>query len=190
MFLTLRHMPGPQSFGLMLTGKNSILMLLKPYLIICLPHQVMLSRLICFVMLLMQLIWLHVKQSTTGVVIFLNGAPIKWYSKRQNTIESSTFGSEFNAIRIAAEMNDSICYKLRIFGIPIKGPTNTFCDNESVVRDSTLLRNTTLLHITRFGSVLLQCTLYSIWMWYLQLSWYADQVASSLQTYCKCMMWP
>jgi hypothetical protein len=53
-----------------------------------------------------------------------------WYAKRQNTIESSTFGSEFVALRIAYELNDALRYKLRMFGVCIDGPTNSFCDNE------------------------------------------------------------
>ena len=48
------------------------------------------------------------RRSTTGILFFLNGAPIKWYSKRQNTIESSTFGSEFVALKIAIKMNDGL----------------------------------------------------------------------------------
>lgn len=82
------------------------------------------------------------RRSTTGILFFLNGAPIKWYSKRQNTIESSTFGSEFVALKIAVEMNDGLRYKLRMFGIPIDGPTNGFCDNESVVRNTTIPEST------------------------------------------------
>mmetsp|Transcript_6957 Transcript_6957/g.15349 ORF Transcript_6957/g.15349 Transcript_6957/m.15349 type:complete len:138 (-) Transcript_6957:553-966(-) len=35
------------------------------------------------------------RRSHTGIVIFLNRAIIQIYSKRQNTVESSTFGSEF-----------------------------------------------------------------------------------------------
>jgi Reverse transcriptase (RNA-dependent DNA polymerase) len=73
------------------------------------------------------------RRSTTGFVFFLNGTPIQWYSKRQNTIESSTFGSEFVALKIATEANDALRYKLRMFGVPIDGPTNGFCDNGSVV---------------------------------------------------------
>lgn len=73
------------------------------------------------------------RRSTTGFVIFVNGTPVQWYSKQQNTIESSTFGSEFVALKIATEANDAIRYKLRMFGIPIMGPTNVFCDNKSVV---------------------------------------------------------
>ena len=41
------------------------------------------------------------RRSTTGIIFFVNGAPISWYSKMQNTIESSVFGSEFVALKIA-----------------------------------------------------------------------------------------
>ena len=44
------------------------------------------------------------RRSHTVVLIFVNRAPILWYSKRQNTVESSSFGSEFVAMRIAIEM--------------------------------------------------------------------------------------
>ena len=74
-------------------------------------------------------------RSHTGILIKLNGAPISWYSKRQNTVESSTFGSEFIALRIAAEMCQSLRYKLRMFGVPVDGPTSVFCDNQSVTNN-------------------------------------------------------
>ena len=82
------------------------------------------------------------RRSTTGIVFFVNGAPIKWYSKRQNTIESSAFGSEFVALRIAIEQNEALRYKLRMMGIPVDGPTNGFCDNQSVVTNSTVPQST------------------------------------------------
>jgi len=62
---------------------------------------------------------------------------VKWYSHRQNTIESSIFGSELVALKIAAEMNDAMCYKLRMLSILMSEPTNTFCDNNSVVLNVT-----------------------------------------------------
>ncbi len=52
-------------------------------------------------------------------------------------MESSSFGSEFVAARIAVELIEGLRYKLRMFGIPIKGPTNVFCDNQSVVSNTT-----------------------------------------------------
>ena len=78
------------------------------------------------------------RRSQTGILIYLNRAPITWYSKSQNTVESSTFGSEFVALRIAVEMIEAMRYKLRMLGIPIDGPSNVFCDNKSVVTNSTI----------------------------------------------------
>ena len=57
--------------------------------------------------------------SQTGILIFVNRAPIIWFSKHQNMVETSTFGSEFVAMRIAVELIESLQYKLRMFGIPI-----------------------------------------------------------------------
>jgi hypothetical protein len=73
------------------------------------------------------------RRSHTGIIIFCNRAPIIWFSKRQNTVETSTFGSEFIAARIAVELIEALRYKLRMFGIPIQGPTNVYCDNNGVV---------------------------------------------------------
>lgn len=76
------------------------------------------------------------RRSHTGILIFLNRAPIIWFSKAKNTVETSKFGSEFTAMRIAVELLESLRYKLRMFGIPLDGPVNTFCDNKSVVTNS------------------------------------------------------
>ena len=42
-----------------------------------------------------------------------------FFSKKQNTVEISTFGSEFIASRIAVEIIESLRYKLRMFGVPL-----------------------------------------------------------------------
>lgn len=77
------------------------------------------------------------RRSHTGILLFLNRAPIMWYSKRQNTVETSTFGSEFIALKTAIEMIEGLRYKLRMMGIEVDGSTDVFCDNESVVKNST-----------------------------------------------------
>ena len=82
------------------------------------------------------------RRSHTGFLIFLNRAPIIWYSKRQNTVESSTFSSEFIAMKACVEHITALRYKLRMFGIPIEGPVNILCDNESVVKNSSKLEST------------------------------------------------
>jgi hypothetical protein len=78
------------------------------------------------------------RRSQTGVLIFLNKAPVHWYSKRQATVESSTFGAEFVAMRVAADMIESLRYKLCMFGVPIDGPANVYCDNEAVYKNTVL----------------------------------------------------
>lgn len=82
------------------------------------------------------------RRSQTGILLYCNSAPIIWYSKRQATCETSTFGSEFVALRIATELIISMRYKLRMFGIPIMGEANVFCDNEAVYKNSTFAEST------------------------------------------------
>jgi hypothetical protein len=76
------------------------------------------------------------RRSHTGVILFVNTkASIMWYSKHQNMVETSTFGSEFCAMKTAIDMVEGLCYKLWMMGIPLAGPTSVFCDNESVVKN-------------------------------------------------------
>lgn len=75
------------------------------------------------------------RRSQTGILIYVNRAPIIWHSKRQNTVETSTFGSEIVAVKNAIELIEALRYKLRMFGIEIEGPTDLFCDNEAVVKN-------------------------------------------------------
>ena len=75
------------------------------------------------------------RRSQTGILIFVNKAPIICYSKRQNSVETSTFGSEFTAMKQAIEIIKGLRYKLRMFGIPLDGPANIYCDNESVFKN-------------------------------------------------------
>jgi len=78
------------------------------------------------------------RSSHLGALIFLNKAPVIWYSKWQNTVESSMFGSEFVAMRIATNLIISLRYKLRMFGVPLIGPASVFCDNQGVVNNTTM----------------------------------------------------
>jgi hypothetical protein len=77
------------------------------------------------------------RRSQTGVLIFLNRAPVVWYSKRTNTVENSSFGAEIVSVKTATEMVISLRYKLRMFGVPLEGPTDMYCDNQAVVLNCT-----------------------------------------------------
>ena len=76
------------------------------------------------------------QRSQSGILIYANKAPILWFTKKQNTIELSTFGSKFIALRISIEKVKSLRYKLRMMGLKLDGPANIFVGNESVVNSS------------------------------------------------------
>lgn len=76
------------------------------------------------------------RRSQTGILIFCNRAPIGWISKKQNSVQNSTFGSEFCALKHAVELIEALRYKLRMFGIPVEGPSNVYCDNEAVYKNA------------------------------------------------------
>ena len=75
------------------------------------------------------------RMSHYSIIIYVNNAPIIWYSKRKNTVEASSFESEFVSLRISTETIEALRYKLRCFGITLEGPAEVFCDNMSVVKN-------------------------------------------------------
>jgi hypothetical protein len=82
------------------------------------------------------------RRSRTGVFIYCNRAPILWYSKKQNSIETSIFGSEFTALKTAVELIKGLRYKLRMMGIPLDGHAHVRVDNMSVVNNTTAPEST------------------------------------------------
>ena len=73
------------------------------------------------------------RRSCSGVLIYVNNAPILWLGQRQNTVKSSSFGSEYVALRVAGDIMECLRFKLRCFGINIDGVTEIVCDNKTVV---------------------------------------------------------
>ena len=76
--------------------------------------------------------------SRTGFVIFLNGAPIYWNYKKQNSCETSYFGSELCAMKPATEYVKGFRYKLIMMGIPVEDPTFIFGNNHSMLANTTM----------------------------------------------------
>ena len=75
-------------------------------------------------------------RSVTGVLDYLNQTPIDWYSKKQSTVETATYGSEFVASRTCVERDIDLRMLLRYLGVPIRKTALMFGDNESVVNSS------------------------------------------------------
>ncbi len=74
--------------------------------------------------------------SCTGFIVFLNNSPIYWSSKKQGSCETSTFGSEFVAMKQATEYVRGLRFKLRMFGITVDEPAFVFGDNQSVLANT------------------------------------------------------
>jgi hypothetical protein len=75
------------------------------------------------------------RRSRTGVLIYLQSAPIVWYTKKQGSIETSSFGSEFTAMKTGIELIIGLRYKLRMMGVPLDGSTRIRADNMSVINN-------------------------------------------------------
>ena len=74
----------------------------------------------------------------SGILLFINQTPVIWYAKKQETVETATYGSEFVAARKAVQLAMGLRLTLRYLGVPIHGHTRLFGDNQSVVTSGTL----------------------------------------------------
>ena len=81
-------------------------------------------------------------KAVTAVLHFLNQTPIDAYTKRQSTVETATYGSEFVAARTAVDQIIDIRITLRYLGVPIRDKSYMFGDNRSVVTSSTIPNST------------------------------------------------
>ena len=56
-----------------------------------------------------------------------------WHTKRQTSVQTSSFGAEFTALKKAVEEVVALRYHLRSMGVIISKPTPIYVDNMSVV---------------------------------------------------------
>ena len=78
------------------------------------------------------------RRSRTGFIVYLNCSPVYWLSKKQSSVESSLFGSEFIAMKVCCEYLRGLRYKLRMMGIPIDGCSHIYGDNQSVLSNTSV----------------------------------------------------
>jgi hypothetical protein len=75
-------------------------------------------------------------RSVTGILHLLNQCPIDWFSKKQATVETATYGSEYVAARTCVEQIMDLRTTLRYLGVPVETRSYMFGDNKSVVDSS------------------------------------------------------
>ena len=78
------------------------------------------------------------KVTTHAVATTVLSATFDGYSRKQPTVETSTYGSEFVAAKLAVQQIINIQLMLRYLGVPVFGKTFLFGDNESVVKNGSI----------------------------------------------------
>jgi hypothetical protein len=77
-------------------------------------------------------------RSCTGILHLVNQTPVAWFSKRQKTVETATYCSEFVAAKIATGQIMDLRYTLRMMGVPLDGKAYMFGDNQSAIISGTI----------------------------------------------------
>ena len=106
--------------------------------------------------------------AVTACLHLVDTTPSHWHTKRQATVETATFGSEFVVARIATDQIIDLRYTLMYLGVPIRSKSYMFGDDKSVVDSasiptSTLSRKSTLASYHRVRD--------AIAAGYLQFNW-------------------
>ena len=99
------------------------------------------------------------RRSRTGFLVYFNSDLIHWMPKKQNSIETSSFGSDFCAMKVATEYIRGLRFKLRMMGIPCTEPAYIYGENKSVLANMTMPHsvlkkkyNSIAFHFVREGS--------------------------------------
>ena len=93
------------------------------------------------------------RRSVTGILLLINNTPVKWITKRQKTVETSTYGSELVAAKTAVELILEYCYILRMMGAQLEESALMLGDNNSVALNTTM--PSSVLKKKTFSSIIL-----------------------------------
>lgn len=75
-------------------------------------------------------------RSITGMISFVGRTPITNVSKRQSSVQTTTFGAEFVALKKAVEEAITIRYYLRSMGVAVTKPVIIYGDNLSAITNT------------------------------------------------------
>ena len=74
-------------------------------------------------------------KSITGLIMFVGRTLILWYSKRQGSVQTSTFSAEFIALKKGVEEAITIQYYLKLMGVKVTKPAVIYGDNLSAIKN-------------------------------------------------------
>ena len=78
------------------------------------------------------------RQSNNGIIVFIQTAPIIWFSKKNITVKAGKFGRDLLAFRICKDLIFALRYKLRVFGVRLDAPAYVFYDNLGVMKNMSI----------------------------------------------------
>jgi hypothetical protein len=77
-------------------------------------------------------------KAVTGCIHLANKTPIMWYSKKQATTETATYGAEFISGRTCIEQIIDLRNTFRYLGVPIHDTSYVFGDNETMINSASI----------------------------------------------------
>ena len=77
-------------------------------------------------------------RSRTGFLVYISSVLVYWYSKKQTSVESSSFGSEFCVMKQCCKYLCGLKYKLQMMDILVIDPAYISSDNQSVLANMTM----------------------------------------------------
>ena len=78
------------------------------------------------------------RRSVSGIVLMINNTILRCTTKRQNTVETSPYGAEMVAGRLAVEQVMDLRFKLRMLGVPVTDASVMIGDNQSQITSCTI----------------------------------------------------
>jgi hypothetical protein len=72
--------------------------------------------------------------------VYVGSTPANWVCKRQSTVETSTYSSEYVADKAGVEEVACIRYALRSFGVKISNPTVISGDKQAMVNSVSAMK--------------------------------------------------
>ena len=82
------------------------------------------------------------RRSHTGYFLFIQNALMYSFSKKQNTVEASTYGSEVVALRQVRDKIVELRLKCKSIGLRLDSPADVYCDNQGVVKNTSIPEST------------------------------------------------
>jgi hypothetical protein len=77
-------------------------------------------------------------KAVTGIIHFLTGSPVEWYTRKQPTVETATYGLEFTMAKSAIQQIAVLQLTLQYLGVKMETSSYLFVDNKSVVKGAKL----------------------------------------------------